>query len=637
MLLRDCDESEQRKTLRQAIYRVRRSLGEGVVLEDEHGDLFICDALIETDALEFQRLAAGDPDAKMRALALYRGPFLDGEPSLSPEAESWLVAQRRDLQERALRAALDICANDLARGDFAVGLAHSRRALELDPLCEEAHRTVVLCLNGQGERASALRHLERAKRQLRHELGVDVDPETAALAEALASRPTVASPRAERSSIRARSAAPTESRWVGGAAALAVLALSAVALFSAGPFRQRPSISSAAPSVAVLPFTVAQGEAMDKEEGESLAAELASILASYPGLSLVVGRHAVGPTAIAVGESRDAPSQYVATGELRRTGDDLRVRAQLADTRTGVSVWSGEFTSSSGGSSLLRARIAESINETLVGFTGVIEKEEQRQAWRKPDGDLLEHDYARRGEQLLMRFDPHSHAAAREIWRKGLDRYPDSLRLRLDLAFSYRAAVEAGYGSNPAADLAEACRLGGEVARAPRKTRVEDWLSHWLEAKLAQWCRGDFGRSILEAEAAHAMAPHNSRAQADLAELLANAGRVDKAAAWLKSAIDRDPAPRDWYFRNLAWVYYLQGQDALALETLRRQRDMRPSALLAVLYGRLGQRDEAQQTLSNAPAIQTTPSFIQEIRRPLSPILKPTWARDLNAIGVMHD
>ena len=137
------------------------------------------------------------------------------------------------------------------------------------------------------------------------------------------------------------------------------------------------------------------------------------------------------------------------------------------------------------------------------------------------------------------------------------------------------------------ANLKAACTLGREVEKAPRKTRYEEWLSHWLSAKLAQWCEEDFPRSIKEIDMAIAMAPHDASARADLAELLANAGEIETAIEWLQEAIRRDPKPPDWYHRNLAWAHYLDGRDDMALQALQSQRNLQPNPLLAVVYARL--------------------------------------------------
>jgi tetratricopeptide (TPR) repeat protein len=208
------------------------------------------------------------------------------------------------------------------------------------------------------------------------------------------------------------------------------------------------------------------------------------------------------------------------------------------------------------------------------------------------------------------------------------------VRLRIALAFLYRYAAEAGQGDLDG-NLTAACRLGREADQAPRKTQYEDWLSHWLTAKLAQWCEEDFQHSIAEIEAAIALAPYDASARADLAELLANAGHLSRAVEWLQEAIRRDPRPPDWYYRNLAWAYYLDGRFDLALQALEARRSPRSDPLHAVVLTRSSRETEARTAAEEYQRL-SGPSKIQgEMRRPLVAHLKARWINDLISVGLI--
>lgn len=234
-----------------------------------------------------------------------------------------------------------------------------------------------------------------------------------------------------------------------------------------------------------------------------------------------------------------------------------------------------------------------------------------------------------------MKFTPGDHAKAKEIFNEGLARFPNSVHLRLSLAFLYRYAAEVGIGDRDQ-NLRAACRLGREVALAPMKTRYEDWLSHWLTAKLAQWCEGDFQRSIAAIEAAIALAPYDASTRADMAELLANAGQLTRSVEWLQEAIRRDPNPPDWYYRNLAWAHYLDGSFVLALQSLQSRQSPRPDPLLAVVLAGSHRDMEARKTVEEYLRLNGTSKLRGEMHRPLAAHLKAKWIRDLISVG-LHD
>jgi TolB-like protein len=416
---------------------------------------------------------------------------------------------------------------------------------------------------------------------------------------------------------------------------LAALVLTAkLAIIVLQPPEVRPSEPRSLPTLAVLTFEGTPGDTAEATIGYAIAEDVTMMLASHPGLSVLSTSRAtrIGPGSEPGEIGTRFGVRYVLNGAVRRSGSSLKVVARLTDAKTLLQIWSEQFDSSNFDGDAMRERIAERIEETLVGFAGAIAREEQRQAWAKPDQNLAEQDYVRRGEQFAFRFTPEAHARARQIWQEGLARFPDSARLRLGLASLYRHSAETGPGDREE-DLKAACRLGREAEQAPRKTRYEEWLSHWMAAKLAQWCDQDFGRSVTEMELAIGMAPYDASARADLAELLANAGRLDTAIEWLREALRRDPQPPDWYYRNLAWAYYLSGRDDKALAMLRSQQNVKPTPLLAAVLLRLGRNVEAGDVVTDYRRANPSSGTMRDRLIPLAPHLRMKWIGDLDAIG----
>jgi tetratricopeptide (TPR) repeat protein len=205
--------------------------------------------------------------------------------------------------------------------------------------------------------------------------------------------------------------------------------------------------------------------------------------------------------------------------------------------------------------------------------------------------------------------------------------------LRFYVAFAYRRIVEAGWSQAPDRDLETAWTLAVEASLSPHRSRYEQWLSHWLMAKLAQWCKADFERSVAEAKAADKMVPYDATTRADLAELMANAGRTVEAIAWLQESIRRDPLGPEWYRNNLAWAYYLSGrhEDALAeLQALNKPRWL----LMAAIHARLGHNEEARAVMARYLAEFPQQTLKDEARWPLIEPLKSQWLADLREAGL---
>src|SRR4029079_481915 len=100
-------------------------------------------------------------------------------------------------------------------------------------------------------------------------------------------------------------------------------------------------------SVAVLPFADPQADSSEAYFGEGIADELMTALAKVPGL-----RVASRTSAIALSKRRDLDVKEigrqlgvatVVEGTVRRSGNQLRVTAQLTNASDGLAMWSDAY------------------------------------------------------------------------------------------------------------------------------------------------------------------------------------------------------------------------------------------------------------------------------------------------------
>jgi DNA-binding SARP family transcriptional activator/predicted negative regulator of RcsB-dependent stress response len=118
------------------------------------------------------------------AVALYRGPFLEGFfVKGCPAFEDWALLVRERLHRQVLAAFHGLAAYCQRRGDHERACLWARRQLELEPWQEEAHRQLMLLLALSGQRSAALAQFEACCRLLADELGVQPAKETTALYE----------------------------------------------------------------------------------------------------------------------------------------------------------------------------------------------------------------------------------------------------------------------------------------------------------------------------------------------------------------------------------------------------------------------------------------------------------------------
>jgi len=264
----DSDEHRARAALRKSTYRLRQALGSNVVQSRGDAELGVDPALLWCDvrALELA-LEQGRLD---EALALYRGPLLDGFhlDGASPEFERWLEAEKTGLQRTMAEATWDGAAGRENAGDLRAAAKLARRAFDLAPPDGERLRRLLEVLDAAGDRGGALRAYERHADWLAKEYGADPPPETIKLVERIRSRseanvaapavwsiPAVEEGETERPHVAPTAAAGRTSRW--GRVAIVAAVLAAVALIPAILALSGDNSPELDPNLlAVAPFTV---------------------------------------------------------------------------------------------------------------------------------------------------------------------------------------------------------------------------------------------------------------------------------------------------------------------------------------------------------------------------------------------
>lgn len=175
LLWPDSGQEKALFNLRQTLSRLRQALGsEGGRLNAPARHTLCLDvrgAVVDVVAFD-EALTRNEPEAWRTAVALYRGPLLEGCE------EAWVFSARRE-REQAFLAALERLATHCASlGDYAASANYLRQVIGVDALHEGAYRSLMQVYAASGEYAEAT-HLYRELRLMLHrELNTTPAPET---------------------------------------------------------------------------------------------------------------------------------------------------------------------------------------------------------------------------------------------------------------------------------------------------------------------------------------------------------------------------------------------------------------------------------------------------------------------------
>ena len=113
-----------------------------------------------------------------RAVALYKGPFLDGLAVRDSVCEEWLQHERERLRLLMLGVLDRLLARQMKAGALAPATTTAEAILAHDPLREDMHRALMQLHASQGRHSLALKQYRLCKESLTRELGIEPEPET---------------------------------------------------------------------------------------------------------------------------------------------------------------------------------------------------------------------------------------------------------------------------------------------------------------------------------------------------------------------------------------------------------------------------------------------------------------------------
>jgi DNA-binding SARP family transcriptional activator/tetratricopeptide (TPR) repeat protein len=183
----DEPDSVARTNLRQSLYQLRKTLGDGDHLDQPF-------LLINRQTVQFNRasdhwldvaafLTDLDVGKLETAVAHYQGDLLPGFDCDSLEFEAWLRREREHLHGLVMDALTNLTARNLAQADFAAAQIVAHRQLALEPWHEIAHQQLMQALALSGYRRAALAQYQLCQAVLEEELGAPPAPETTELWE----------------------------------------------------------------------------------------------------------------------------------------------------------------------------------------------------------------------------------------------------------------------------------------------------------------------------------------------------------------------------------------------------------------------------------------------------------------------
>ncbi len=383
-------------------------------------------------------------------------------------------------------------------------------------------------------------------------------------------------------------------------------------------------------SVAVLAFANLSDDKANEYFSDGISEELLNVLAKVPGLKVSARTSAFyfkGKDVPIPEIAKQLGVAYVVEGSVRKSGDKVRITAQLVKAADGFHVWSETFTRDVKDIFAVQDEIASVVARNLSLQLGVAARP-AHQASAEAIALLTEgrHYWALRTKDGFAR--------AGELYRQAIQLDPEWPRAHAALA--NLQVIEASFRSGDGEDMAA---LFAEAERnALRALSLDPDLADAYAAlgKLAT-DRTEWGKSAEFLAKALARDPNNVAAHDWNADLNLLQGRLDLALAGYRRALELDPLSPFVLFDN-TW----------ALLHLRRFPEMRPLIERAIeltpgsrtrltvrkahVLLRLGLREESGAALRPALAALASGEDPAQISEAVWCLRELGWTRELDEL-----
>ena len=364
-----------------------------------------------------------------------------------------------------------------------------------------------------------------------------------------------------------------------------------------GPWSITPNpigpMSSAKPSIAVLPFDNLNKDSKEDYFSEGITMDIVNDLSKFQNL-LVIDSGSVsgdkGETASIEDVSRELGVRYVLEGSVLKRGDRVRINAKLIDSATGQQLWAERFDEAAERIWDIQDEITGRIVRTLA--LRITEIEQQRVLAKSTD-NLEAYEFTLRGRALITKQSRSKNFEARKMFRSAIELDPNYATAYAGLGWTYFEPVQWGWTGSPQKAVEQAHELS-QKALSLEATNV--YGRRLLSSIYA--LRRQHDLALIESERLIAINPNDAGSFAQQGMALTWLGRSEGAIRALERALRFDPDLRPAIFWHLGLAYYLNERYTDSAAVLQRNIGRRPEPfwdylLLAAVYGQMDRTEEA--------------------------------------------
>ena len=354
------------------------------------------------------------------------------------------------------------------------------------------------------------------------------------------------------------------------------------------------------PSIAVLPFANISGDPKEDYLSDGITEQIIMALSKTPRM-LVIARNSVftykGKPVKVQQVSEELGVRYVLEGSVQKSGDKLRITAQLIDARTGNHLWSERYDRDLKDLFDLQDDITKNV---ITALQVELTVGQGASILSKGTKNLEAYLKMMKGRHYHLRFNKDDNETSRRLFEETIALDPNYAIAYVFLAWTYYH--EAFFGWNKM--LAKSYEKAMELAKKAISLDEQNAGAYMVFANVyAQ--TGQFEKAAAAQKKALSLDPANSVVNALAGNALYHAGKFREAIPFFKRAIRINPKHLNWYLLPMGAAYFWTGQNEEAIAAFkkwvsRESENADAHAFLGIALIAAGKPEEAIPMLEKA-------------------------------------
>jgi TolB-like protein/Flp pilus assembly protein TadD len=355
-----------------------------------------------------------------------------------------------------------------------------------------------------------------------------------------------------------------------------------------------PKLATDKPSMAVLPFTNMSGDPTQEYFSDGITEDIITELSRFRSLFVIARNSSFQYRAKNVDlrrVARELGVSYIVEGSVRRSGDRMRITAQLVETESLNHIWAERYDRDAHDIFAVQDELAHAIAATVGGRVDTAGRE--RVARLSPAG-LKAHDLHLQAKAAYLKFTKTDNAMARRLASEAIASDPMNAVIKAYDALYCFVDYIMHWSDDTERSLETALKLAKEAITLDESDGTARWI-----ITLVYMARRNFAEAYAQIKRAIELNPNDIEARGIYGNYLMYVGQPERALEQFEIVKRHDPVDLTWlpWHRGMALFTASRYEEAIEAFSQIHEPSHEIMYWLAASYTHLGRMLEAHDRL----------------------------------------